>query len=270
MRDRCIDVPHRLRDGGQVVAQRQPQADVVCRRLCGVSRSGSSARTCSASCLLARSTATASVRPRTCSGSCRWPRAFPKHEVVGTGVKAVLLKSAGGQPIPQTQWSRNPPHGRGSACESSRARPLALVSGAAPSVGPDADAGRAQAGIVANATSSRVGASLGTDALPAHDSIPGQGRQRRRMALRPSPTVDWLSNQAQRIVDRRLAELDARAALDIIERRDTQSRNERHDANAAASLAVLRERSRRLRERAHRTANGAVEGVLGAPRSGGA
>ena len=90
------------------------------------------------------------------------------------------------------------------------------------------------------------------------------------MALRPSVTVDWLSHQAQRIVDRRLEELDTRAALVMLERRETRSSNERHEADAAASSAVLRERSRRLRERAHRTSTGISEGMPGAPRSGSA
>jgi hypothetical protein len=94
------------------------------------------------------------------------------------------------------------------------------------------------------------------------------------MALRPSPTVDWMAQRAQRIVDRRLAELDASAAQVIIERRETRSRNkrvaQRHEAYDVASLEELRAQGRRLRDRAHRTVMGTTEPLLGAPRSGSA
>jgi hypothetical protein len=90
------------------------------------------------------------------------------------------------------------------------------------------------------------------------------------MALRPSPTVDWVSHRTQRIVDRRLSELDAVAALVIIERLESRSRIDHREATAAASLAELRGRGRRIRERAHRTVMGTVEPLPGAPRSGSA
>lgn len=117
-------------------------------------------------------------------------------------------------------------------------------------------------------------ASLGTDALSAHDSIPGQGHGRSRMAPEPSRTVGCVPHEAQVSVDQRTKEILERGQREIAERRETLARKEqpaeRHEANDGASAEELRERGRRSRDRAHRTSMGTTEGVPGAPRSGSA
>ena len=75
-----------------------------------------------------------------------------------------------------------------------------------------------------NATSGRVDASLGIDALFAHDFIPKRGRGRSRMASQPFLPVGSVSREAQESVDRRSKEIIARFEQEIVERRKAERR----------------------------------------------
>jgi hypothetical protein len=95
------------------------------------------------------------------------------------------------------------------------------------------------------------------------------------MALKLALPVDSVSPVAKDSADKRSKAFIERVDRAVVERRETQPRDEQRaepqEASGAVSLQVRREQLRRICERAHRTSMGrGAEAAPGAPRSGSA